>query len=259
MFLDYSIFKNCKVQVVSTTKEGGTSSGNYEAMNLCNHSGDEDDKVNDNRRILMEKLNLPIDNLYIPFQTHEDKVALVDDKFLTLSGEEKKENLYGVDALITKEKQICIGVTTADCVPLIIYDPINHALGVAHAGWKGTVSHIGYKTVEKMVRAFSSTPSSLLVAIGPSISQEMFEVGDEVGDTFVKSGFHLEEIAYRKQDTGKLHIDLWKANLLSLLEAGIAREHIEIAGICTYKSENYFSARRQTIRSGRMFSGGVLQ
>lgn len=259
MHLKYSIFDNSKLELLTTTREEGVSVGSFSSMNLCFHSGDSVDNVRENRELLANRLAVPVHSLFIPYQTHEDQVKHIDCKFLNLPAINQEKELYGVDALITQEKGIAIGVTTADCVPISIYDPVNHALGVAHAGWKGTVAKIGAKTVERMIETFGTNPSDLLVGIGPSISQEMFEVGDEVGDAFTNAGFALDKIAFRKPETGKLHIDLWLTNLLSLLEVGVERDNMEISGICTFKSENFFSARRQTIKSGRMFTGGVLK
>lgn len=262
MFIRYSIFNKYEVELLTTTIRGGVSQGSYSSMNLCSHSGDNEENVAENRKRLAHHFDVPIEHLFIPFQTHEDRIRVIDQSFLKLSKDDQSDQsdqLYGVDALITQERGIAIGVTTADCVPIIIYDLKNHALGVAHAGWKGTVAHIGAKTVRKMIETFSSDPSDLKVGIGPSISKEMFEVGDEVGDAFDKAGYDLKDISFRKQETGKLHIDLWKANLLSLVEMGIPANNVEVSGICTFRTEEFFSARRQTIKSGRMFTGGILK
>lgn len=259
MFIKYPILDKYELQVLTTTSSGGVSQGNYESMNLCTHSGDSLSNVEENRSRLAKHFGVDDTCLFIPYQTHQDKVKVIDQKFLKLSKDEQSSELYGIDALITKERRVVIGITTADCVPIVMYDSINHALGVVHAGWKGTVSHIGAKTVRKMAEIFSSHPSDLKVVIGPSISQEMFEVGDEVGDVFANAGFILEDISIRKPETGKLHIDLWKANLLSLIEEGLLLDNIKISGICTYKSPEFFSARRQTIMSGRIFTGGLLK
>lgn len=259
MYLKYSIFDNYNLKLLTTSREKGVSEGSFSSMNLCLHSGDAVENVLENRVLLANMLAVPSQSLFIPYQTHGDQVKHIDCNFLDLCTDDREKELHGIDALITQEKGIAIGVTTADCVPISIYDPVNHALGVAHAGWKGTVARIGVKTVERMIETFSSNPSDLLIGIGPSISQEMFEVGDEVGDAFDRAGFTLDKIAFRKPETGKLHIDLWLANLLSLLEVGVEKRNVEVSGICTFKSDHYFSARRQTIKSGRMFTGGVLQ
>lgn len=257
--LKYDILKNYSLISFTTTCHGGVSKGRYESFNLSLYSGDNSEHVNTNRHILAESLNIKEENLLIPFQTHEDKICLIDKDFLSLSKKDKMSTLNGVDALITQEKEICIGVTTADCVPVLIYDPIQHALGVVHAGWKGTVKKIASKTIQHMSQTFHSKPSDLIVVIGPSISQKAFEVGDEVGEAFSKNGFDLNKIAYRHKTTCKLHIDLWQANKDLMTAMGVKESNVAISGICTFTDRNFFSARRQTINSGRIVTGGVLK
>ncbi len=259
MLLRYSLFDNYNLNVFTTTTEGGVSKGNYWSLNLSEFSNDAMDAVEKNREILMQQLCISRDKLFVPYQTHEDKIKVIDSAFLSLSLSEKKEQLNGYDALITNQKDICIGITTADCVSLLIYDPTNHVLAAVHAGWKGTVKRIGAKTIIKMKEIFGSRPEDLLVAIGPSISPQMFEVGNEVGESFENEGFDLKSISFVNEGTKKLHIDLWQANLQPLLDLGVLRANIEISGICTLQNETYFSARRQTINSGRMLTGGVLK
>lgn len=259
MLINYSLFTNYNLVSFTTSVKGGVSRDNYSTFNLSKYSNDDINDVLENRRILAQKIGVSVDSLFVPFQTHEDKVKVIDSSFLLLSPKEREKELEGFDALITKEKNICIGITTADCVPILIYDPANHILDSAHAGWKGTVLRIGVKMVMKMQEQFGSKPSDLIVGIGPSISSDMFEVGDEVGDVFAKEGFNLDTISYRKPETGKLHIDLWQANREQLLSLGVKEENIEVSGICTFQDTNFFSARRQTINSGRMITGGVLK
>jgi len=243
----------------STTISGGVSKGNYSTFNLGGYSGDDSDNINENRRRLTNVLGISQDDLFLPYQTHGDTIQVIDQAFMSLSKEEKKERLTGVDALITNLKNIGIGVTTADCVPVLIYDPENHALGVAHAGWRGTVSCISAKTVQAMMRHFNSNPEKLCVAIAPSICSECFEVGDDVVDAFVNTGFEMDSIAFRNSNTGKIHIDLRVANELVLNRVGVLSSNIEVSDMCTFmQSDKFFSARRQTIHSGRMATGGVL-
>lgn len=259
LFFEYSIFQNHDIQTFTTTSRGGVSKGSYASLNLNPFSADCAANVLKNRSIIANHLGLNVNNLFTPHQIHEDKILLINKDFLSLSEESKRQQLEGIDAVITQEKGICIGVSTADCVPVLVYDPDSQVLATIHAGWKGTVKQIVVKTVRRMMQEFGSDPKQLIVGIGPSISQEMFEVGDEVGEAFVEAGFDLDSIAYRNAKTGKLHIDLWKINADQLIALGVQEQNIEIAGICTYRDENFFSARRQTIHSGRMITGGVLR
>lgn len=259
MFFKYSLFEKYHLCTFTTTRHGGVSRNNYSSFNLSLFSDDNEVDVLRNREILTGELGVSSDLFFVPFQTHEDKIKIIEASFLSLPASDQLEQLHGYDALITNVKNICIGITTADCVPLLIYDPIKHVLAVIHAGWKGTALRIAAKTVLQMMNEFDCKASDLLVAIGPSISPLMFEVGDEVGDAFVSERFDLEIISFRNKETGKLHIDLWKANIYPLLDLGIENKNIEVAEVCTYQDENFFSARRQTILSGRMVTGGVLK
>lgn len=259
MFIKYALLDKCQLNSFTTTVKGGVSSGSYASFNLSEYSNDSVASVAENRAILAQGLGISANSLFVPYQTHEDKIQMIDSAFLSLSISDKKKRLNGYDALITNQKNICIGITTADCVPILIYDPKKHVLAAVHAGWKSTVKYIGAKTTIKMKEEFGSKAEDLLVTIGPSISPQMFEVGDEVGDAFIREGFDLNSISFRNQQTGKLHIDLWKANMQPLLDLGVRNEHIEVARICTLQNENFFSGRRQTINSGRMLTGGVLK
>lgn len=244
----------------STTIHGGVSEGAYSSFNLGFYCGDNPECVYENRGRLASQLNLTSQDLYIPYQTHEDKICVLNSHFMALSDNDKYLSLNGVDALITDQKNICIGVTTADCVPVLVYDPVKSVLAAVHAGWKGTVAKIAEKTVAKMVDTFSCSPQDMYAGIAPCISQKCFEVGEEVVDAFKEAGFSMDDIAYRNSETGKMHIDLRLANKLLLTEAGIPFQNIETSGECTYSdSDLFFSARRQTIHSGRMLTGGVLR
>lgn len=241
----------------STTIAGGVSRENYESFNLGLFSGDEEANVLENRERLINEIGT--DKLYFPYQTHKDKIALIDADFLLKKKEEQQQLLYGVDALITNQKNVCIGIGTADCVPILIYDPTNHVLAAIHAGWRGTAERLPEKVVSEMVSTYGSLPKDLLVGIGPSISQKNFEVGDEVVIAFRDAKFDIEKIGVRNKVTDKYHIDLWLSNQILLEEQGICKENIEIAGLCTFeRNDLFFSARRQTIFSGRMITGGIL-
>lgn len=243
----------------STTIKGGVSRGNYASFNLGIYSGDDLENVSENRDRLALMLDLPSENLIFPYQTHGDSVCIIDKEFIAQNKEEQLQLLNGVDALITSQVGICIGVGTADCVPILIFDPKNKVLAAIHAGWRGTVKKISSKVVEIMKTKFNSNPSDLKVGIAPSISPDYFEVGDEVVDEFAHAGFLIDDIGYYNFETNKFHVDLWHANELLLSQSGIRFDNIEVAGLCTYfNAEMFFSARRQGIHSGRLITGGVL-
>jgi hypothetical protein len=241
-----------------TSREGGVSVGNYASFNLSPFSGDTELSFAENKQILCDKLGIDSGHLIIPFQTHGIEIREINETFLDLSSAEKEAYLDGVDVVVTRLPGICVGVTTADCVPLLFFDPTKQVVAAVHAGWRGTCAGIAGKTVRFMVEKYNSIPEDILVAIGPSISAEVYEVGVEVVDEFKAAGFDLPEIIETRNNS--IFLNLWKANQQLLEKAGIQVNHIEIAGICTFtEHERFFSARRLGIKSGRLLSGIMLK
>lgn len=185
----------------------------------------------------VETLGLRLEDLALPRQVHSDNVCWMRE-----AGRPE-----ATDAVITDKPGLCVCVKTADCIPILLYDTRKHIVAAVHAGWRGTVSRIVQKTIELMK---PESPSDLHAIIGPGISLQQFEVGDEVYEAFKQAGFPMERIA-KKFD--RWHIDLWEANRFLLEEQGV--EDIFIEGTCTRTSENFYSARRETINTGRNFNG----
>lgn len=246
------------VVAFSTTRHGGVSKGNYASLNINGYCGDAKEDVAENRRLLCMSLNLSDESrLVIPHQTHGTTVLTVDETFMALDEEQRQQRLEGIDAVITNVPQICIGVSTADCIPIIIYDVVHHAAAAIHAGWRGTVAHIVKKAVAALQAAYGSQPTELQAWIGPGISLKNFEVGQEVYDQFAEAGFQMERIAMKYE---KWHIDLPMCNRMQLEEAGVPLQSIRQMAVCTYdQTDDYFSARRLGINSGRIYTGVILQ
>ncbi len=243
-----------------TTRIGGASQGEYESFNLGEFAGDNAAHVAENRLRLASSIGVEALDLVFPYQTHEDKILQVGEAFLSLSSEERKQAAAGHDALVTNVPGVCIGVTTADCVPLLAYDPVRKVLAAIHAGWRGTVSRIVPKTICFMADEYGCLPMDILVGIGACISPEMFEVGEEVVKAFLQAGIDLSNSSFRHPTTGKCHINLQAVNKQLLLSEGILPENIEIMPLCTQtRADLFFSARRQGVKSGRMVTGGVLR
>ena len=138
------------VTAFSTTRHGGYSQGNYGELNVNLFCGDEPEAIAKNRRLLCKELAVAEDHLVMPHQVHDTGVSQIGKTFFLLSEEIRKQVLEGIDALITNIKHTCIGVSTADCIPIIIYDPEHHAAGVVHSGWRGTVANITGRVVTSM-------------------------------------------------------------------------------------------------------------
>ena len=237
------------VTAFSTTRQGGCSTGNYAAFNINSYCGDDVVHVAANKVALCRLLDIDCSHLVMPHQVHGCVVRHIDGP--------QQETLEGVDAVMTNVSQLCIGVSTADCIPVLLYDPVHRAVGAVHAGWRGTVLRIVKKAVEAMHDAYGTQPADLQTVVGPGISLDSFEVGDEVYDQFVEAGFDMAPISRRD---AKWHIDLPMCNRLQLMEAGVPADHIQMTGICTYQQyDHYFSARRLGIQSGRIFTGILLK
>ena len=247
-----------KVVHFSSTRVGGVSSGSFSSFNMGNFSDDNPLNIKENRDILARMLHLSSNQFIIPHQTHGTKVLIVNKAFLSLPKSEAQEQLYGVDATITREKGVFLCATTADCVPILLYDREKEAVAAIHAGWRGTVGRIVEKTISTMEQELGTSPNNLLAAIGPSISMEHYEVGDEVISRFTEAGFNLHNpaLSFRKTAQSRAHIDLKEINRCELLRLGLKPSNIEKSNLCTYSREDlFFSARRQTIHSGRMLTG----
>lgn len=239
-----------------TTRWGGCGTGTYATFNCSPFTGDDAACVRRNQELLFKAMPEKARELIIPHQTHGVKNRVVDKAFLSLSETERREQLEGIDALMTCEPHCCICISTADCVPVLLFDRQHRAVAAVHSGWRGTVNFIIGHTLERMRSVYGTAGEEVIACIGPSISPESFEVGDEVYETFRLNGFDMSRIAFRNAGTGKYHIDLWEANRLQLLDFGVPSSQIEVAGICTYlQHEAFFSARRLGIASGRILSG----
>jgi len=248
--------KFSKIAHFCTTRQGGVSVGNYASMNMSPFSGDNVEHQSENLNLLKKKLNST--DLIIPFQTHGTEIGIINEDFIQKNFAERADLLNGVDALITKEPNVCIGVTTADCVPLIFYDPQLEVIAVAHAGWRGTCGRIAEKVVKRMQEEFGSHPQHINVVIGPSISGTVYNVGNELIDNFSSAGFPVSEIFNTNNEL--IYLDLWRANQWLLESMGVPADHIQISEICTYtQHEKFFSARRLGLKSGRMLSAIMLK
>lgn len=258
--LQFSLLSNdCNISHFITTRHGGVGQGPYASFNLSAYCGDDPNTVQENRRRLCENLKISMADLYVPFQIHESDIAVLDDAFLTASISEKARALHGKDGLVTNIRGICLAVTTADCVPLLFYAPDKQVVGVAHAGWRGTARNIAGIMVRMLVDCYAVAPANLRVGIAPSIGKEAFEVGDEVVVALQDSGVATTFICSYDPLTGKAHVDLPETNRLQLLDAGVLSENIEKSEICTFKRcDDFFSARRLGLKSGRFLSGIML-
>lgn len=202
-----SLADDCNISHFITTRHGGVSEGNYTSFNLSAYCGDTPEAVYENRRRLCEALGIFPANLYVAFQTHGSEIRVIDQTHTDADKEQQIAGLKGVDALLTDVPGICVAVTTADCVPVILYAPEKRVVGVVHAGWRGTLGRITKKTIEAMTRSFAVSPANILAGIGPSIGQDAFETSRDVLAAFIESGVDSSLICNYDRQSGNPHID----------------------------------------------------
>ena len=206
------------------------------------------DVIRTNRSRVAEAMGIEPGRLVFPSQVHQTKVVYVTDVT-------PREELMETDALITDHANICVAVMSADCVPILIYDRRNQAVAAIHSGWKGTVARIVDKTLQRMKDSFGTRGENILAAIGPSVCQESYEVGEEVVAS-VNNVFGKDSALMIPQPNNKAKLDLWKANKLQLLEFGVSESDIEISNLCTVKNNEYFFSARKGDK-GR-FAAGIM-
>lgn len=266
------------VTAFTTTRHGGYSKGNYSELNINPHRGDDPEAVERNLNAVAKELGLSASHIVRQHQVHETDFRFITDGFFRLPENYRDNMMEGVDGVATDESCVCIGVFTADCIPVLFYDPKHCAIAAAHAGWRGTVQRIAAKMLSYMRENFGTCAKDVRALIGPGITLKNFEVGQDVYDKFAAAGFDMNSIARKfpamRHESGdtenwspvvnnnnghdalKWHIDLPECNRLQLLEAGVLAENIILTGIDTYDNhDDYFSARRLKEGFGTMYTG----
>ena len=247
------------VTAFSTTRHGGCGDGAYGTFNCTPYTGDVPAVVRAHQEQLCRWLDIPTERLIVPYQTHGRNLLIVDDAFMQLSRDARYALLQDKDAVMSNVREVCLCVSTADCIPVLLYDRRHQAIAAIHAGWRGTVAHIVGRTLEAMREVYGTQGEEVEAVIGPGISLEAFEVGHEVYEAFAEAGFAMETISCWHADKEKYHIDLPAANRQQLLDAGVPSGQIHDSAICTFAQyRDYFSARRLGIRSGRILNGIML-
>ena len=232
----------------------------YGNFNLGLYCGDDTDCVEANLQQLCTALGIARAQLYYPHQVHGHRVLVIDSDFVALPHNEQLATLDGVDAIITNVPNIAIAVTTADCVPVVLYDPVHRAIAAIHAGWRGTAQEIVRHTIEHMRQQFGTQPEHIHAGIGPCIGMEAYEVGDEVIDAMRNGGFDIDGISIRNTQSGKIHLDLAVANVDLLLRCGVDLMNVEVCGICTHRnSRDFYSVRALGNTTGRFLTGVMMK
>lgn len=250
--LEYLVSEGIAVPHCFTTRFGGVSRGHLDSLNIGIHRGDDWSNVLKNYEILGNALGFELQNAILSHQTHTDIVRRVGQAELGagLYGPELPE----CDGLITDVPGAALVIFTADCTPILLHDPVTGAVGAAHAGWRGTASAIGVRTVEAMCREFGSDPSDIRAAIGPNIGQCCFETDADVPNAMLEAFGQAVE-PFIRQAGNKFYVNLKEINALILRRAGV--QHIDISTDCTACQSHRFWSHRVT-RGLRGSQGAVI-
>ncbi|CAN5717529.1 hypothetical protein BH23CHL2_BH23CHL2_12030 [soil metagenome] len=196
-----------------------------------------------NRAAFLDSAGFDGNALTLGRQIHGSRISVVTSADRGRGRPPDFDAIPNSDGLITTATDVVLGTIVADCVPILLYDPVQHALGLVHAGWRGTVAGIARNAVHNMAGAFGSRPADLHVGIGPSIGPCCYEVGAEVIDAWISAGTPDAQRAVVPREP-RPHLDLWQANRLTLIDAGVPCDNIELGNVCTRcQSTSYFSHR----------------
>lgn len=242
------------VRHLFSTRVGGVSRGIYSTMNLSYTRGDEKEAVDENFRRIAGVLRCRAEDIVCSDQTHTVNLRVVS-RGDGGKGILRPRDYTDVDGLLTDEVGIVLATFYADCVPLYFVDTRRRAVALAHSGWRGTVARMGRCVVDKMREVYGTDASDLVAAIGPSICQDCYEVGEDVAGEFARefqASGQADEILLSKGG-GKYQLDLWRANEIVLREAGIPAGQIQVTDVCTcHNSEYLFSHRASQGKRGNL-------
>lgn len=242
------LLQNKEVRHGCATRFGGVSEGYFSTLNLDFTRGDKEENVKENFRRICAAIGVDEHKLVLPGQMHECNVRKVTAADFG-KGIFKAQGDISVDAQVTNERGAVLAVFGSDCVPILFYDEVHHAIGTAHAGWKGSLAKIAAATVRKMEQEFGTKPEQVKAFFGPSICQSCYEVDQNVARRF-ETEFSQ---AVRPIGDKKALLDLWEVNRLVLLQAGVMPEHISIGGLCTKcNPEVFFSHRAHGANRGNL-------
>lgn len=246
-YFQFDIFSEQPIFHAVLTRQGGYSQPPFDSLNTGGTVGDNPEAVLRNHQKIYREFNFEYASRLDVWQVHGTRIICGD-------APREPDTLHTkADGILTSKPEITLFMRFADCVPILLMDPVNKIIGIVHAGWQGTSQKIGQVAVEKMQKCYGTKPDHILAGIGPSICQDCYKVGNEVFDTFHQS-FGEKAEAFFEDRNGRHYLDLWAANKVTLEDAGV--HQIEIAGLCTAcHLEDWFSHRKENGKTGRF---GVL-
>ena len=245
-YLTYNSLSEIKfINHAFTTRLGGVSKGEFESMNMAFNRGDSVEIVTENYKRFCASAGFDYESLTASAQDHNTFVRAVTSADRGV-GIYKPRDMQSVDALITNERGVTLVTYYADCTPLFFVDTKNKAIGLAHAGWRGTVGRIGEKVVRKMIELYGTNPADIKAAIGPAISVCCYEVDKPCADNFLAlNDLDTDKFVFPK-DSGKFMIDLLETNRQILVKSGVKPENITISDLCTNCNSELLWSHRAT-------------
>lgn len=239
----YYQFDTLQIRHALFTRHGGVSPNPWGSLNVGGTVGDDLERVRKNRILSFETLGCAPESIFDVWQIHSADVVCAR------APRPADESYRQADVILTDQPNVTLFMRFADCVPILLHDPRRGVVGLAHAGWMGTLRDVARVTVEAMHKNYGSNPADIVAGIGPSIGPDHYEIGADVILQVMQK--HADESnLFLQSQRGKIHFDLWEANRLSLERAGVCQ--IEVSGICTAcHTEDWFSHRAEKGRTGR--------
>lgn len=252
----YLIWKNNQKLLAATSLKVVNQPSSF---NMALHVNDDAEKVIENREQLAKDFDFDLYKAVFAKQTHSDHIHKVTKEDIGKGAVEYAGAIEDCDALYTREKNICIGVFHADCVPVLIYDPIQEIVCAIHSGWQGTVKEITRKTIEVLINQEGCDPKNLLVYVGPAISQANFEVDDDVVEKVKAMSFDTKDYIYTNQQTKKSYVDNQQLNAQQCRLMGVEAGNIYVDKNCTFANQEKFFSYRRNKDCGRHMSFIMLR
>lgn len=255
-FLQHKVLVEAGVIHAFSTRKGGVSHPPYHSLNLSLSVGDDPEAVKENRRRFFSALGVDPSRVVRVRQVHGDGVLVIGEALARREGfpQVLLDDGAGYDAMITDQPGLALTITTADCLPILLFDPRRRAIGAVHAGWRSTVKRIAEKAVEAMVNTYGTTPGDLLAILGPGIGGCCYEVDEAVIRPLAQAVSSWQGFVVQKEG-GRFLLDLWGVNQKILQEAGVLSEHLFLIRLCTAcRSDLFYSYRAEKPKTGRMLS-----
>lgn len=241
-FYQFDIFSKNILNAVFT-RHGGVSPEPWSSLNLSISVGDDPARVAENRVHAFNALGRNPASLHDVWLVHGTDVVFAESP-RPLNGTVQK-----ADILFTDNPEVSLFMRFADCVPLLFHDPKKHVIGIAHAGWMGTLKGVAEVSIQAMQEQYGSDPRDVVVGIGPSIGVDHYEVGEEVAIQF-REKYGSDSENFLQTRNGSIYLDLWTANAMQLQAKGV--ENIQISGLCTAcHLEDWYSHRAEKGKTGR--------